>query len=130
LERGQYCILMTLGEERFDDGPDSRLADLSERFRRGRAYHGVIVCEQGDERFDRLVLRGGGDRVCRLAAHSGVKVVETGKRKVPCFGSAGGGERAISDLSNRRIRRLKGRVEHGLGARFMFEEDRGGERTD
>ena len=72
----------------------------------------------------------GGDCVCRLAAHSGVEVVEPGQRKVPCFGSAGYGDRDVSDLSNRRIRRVHDPVEHGLRALFTFEEDRGGERAD
>ena len=88
------------------------------------------VREQGDERFDRLFLRDGGDRVCRYVAHSGVRVVEPGQRKVPCLGSAGDGDRAVPDLSNRRIRRVHDRVEHGLRALFMLEEDRGGERAD
>ena len=43
-ERGQCCVLITLGEERVDDGLDSGLADLSERYRR-RAYDGVVVRE-------------------------------------------------------------------------------------
>ena len=129
-ERGQCCVRRALGEERVDDGFDSRLADLSERFRGGGAHDSVVVREQGDERFDRLFLRDGGDRVCRHVAHSGVRVVEPGQRQVPCLGSAGGGDRAVSDLSNRRIRGVHDRVEDRLRALFMFEEDRGGERTD
>ena len=130
LERGQSRVRITLGEERLDDGLDSRLADLSERFRRGGAHDGVVVREQGDERFDPLFLRGGGDCVCRLAAHSSVEVVEPGQRKAPCFGSARGGDRAVSNSSNGRIRRVHNRVEHGLRPLVMFEEDRGGERAD